>query len=215
MQCSSPSPRRKMTKQIGFMRAVQIAAIVMALVVPSLSSAQLPPGISIGPTPAPYVSPFIGLEATGGSVAECSAGQVMVGVAGIKLKFIKSLTPLCGSFNKDGSFTGVAPLDPSATLPAAPGFRLQCARGHTATRVRVSYSTSNSIYQFLGGVEIGCSLWLISQWTGAPQPIASLNFDSWPVKASVACNEPTQPIRTLRIRATTSVKALSIICKQL
>src|SRR5688572_19965916 len=69
--------------------------------------------LSVPNLPA-YVSPFIGLEATGGTVARCPTGRIMVGVTGTKIKLIKALTPLCGSFNKDGSFGVVGPLDPSA-----------------------------------------------------------------------------------------------------
>ncbi|HLE57656.1 MAG TPA: hypothetical protein VJB15_11280 [Rhodothermia bacterium] len=167
------------------------------------------------PNLAPYVSPFIGLEATGGTVASCPSGQIMVGIAGTKIKLIKALTPLCGTFNKDGSFRVVTPLDPSAVGAGANGFRLQCSPAHTVTRVRVAFDRANTAQQYLGGVEIGCASWLISQWSGAPQPVATADFDTWAVRPTVACSNQTQPIRALQIRAVTAVKALSIVCDEI
>jgi hypothetical protein len=164
---------------------------------------------------APYVSPFIGLDATGGIVAACPAGQIVVGIAGTKTKLIKALTPLCGTFKKDGSFGLVLPLNPSAVGRAANGFRLQCSPAHTVTTVRVSFDRMDPANQYLGGVEIGCSAWIISQWSGSPQMVATAGFDTWGVRAAVACTNQVQPIRALQIRAVTAVKALSIVCDEL
>jgi hypothetical protein len=162
-----------------------------------------------------YVSPFIGLDATGGNVAACPPGQIVVGLAGTKMKLIKALTPLCGTFRKDGSFGVVAPLNPSAVGVGARGFRLQCSRAHTVTRVRVSFDRMDPANQYLGGVEIGCSAWIISQWSGSPQMLATAGFDTWGVRPAAACSNQTQPIRALQIRAVTGVKALSIVCDEI
>jgi len=110
--------------------------------------------LSVPNLPA-YVSPFIGLEAVGGTVAVCPPGRMMVGIAGTKVNLIRALTPLCGSFNKDGSFAGVTPIDPSAVGAGARGFRLQCSPAHTVTQVRVSFDRMDPANQYLGGVEIG------------------------------------------------------------
>ena len=163
----------------------------------------------------PYVSPFIGLDATGGVVAACPAGQIVVGIAGTRTKLIKALTPLCGTFRKDGSFGIVAPLNPSAVGMGATSFRLQCSPAHTVTNVRVSFDRMDPANQYLGGVEIGCSAWIISQWSGSPQMLATAGFDTWGVRAAVACTNQMQPIRALQIRAVTAVKALSIVCDEL
>jgi len=163
----------------------------------------------------PYVSPFIGLDATGGIVAACPAGQIVVGIAGTRTKLIKALTPLCGTFRKDGSFGIVLPLNPAAVGRAANGFHLQCSPAHTVTSVRVSFDRMDPANQYLGGVEIGCSAWIISQWSGSPQMQATAGFDTWGVRAAVACSNQVQPIRALQIRAVTAVKALSIVCDEI
>lgn len=170
--------------------------------------------VSVPNLPA-YVSPFIGLDATGGMVAPCPAGRIVVGIAGTKIKLIKALTPLCGTVNKDGSFGAVTPLDPSAVGAGVRSFRLQCSPARTVTQVRVSFDRANTAQQYIGGVEIGCSAWLISQWSGTPQLLATANFDAWAVRPAVACSNQTQPIRALQIRAVTAVKALSIVCDEL
>lgn len=148
-------------------------------------------------------------------MAVCPVGRIMVGIAGTKVKLIKAVTPLCGSFNKDGSFGAVAPLDPSAVGAGARGFRLQCSPAHTVTQVRVSFDRVNSAQQYLGGVEIGCASWLVSQWSGITQPIATADFDVWAIRAGVGCSNQTQPVRALQIRAVTAVKALSIVCDEI
>lgn len=163
----------------------------------------------------PYVSPFIGLDATGGIVAACPAGQIVVGIAGTKTKLIKALTPLCGTFRKDGTFGIVVPLNPSAVGRGANAFRLQCSPAHTVTRVRVSFDRMDPANQYLGGVEIGCSAWIISQWSGLPQMQATAGFDTWGVQAAAACSNQVQPIRALQVRAVTAVKALSIVCDEI
>jgi hypothetical protein len=194
-----------------------MAIVAVAVLAPAIVDAQDGSGsVSVSvPNLAPYVSPYIGPEATGGTVASCPAGQIVVGVAGTRLTYIKALTPLCGTLSKTGAFIVVAPLNPAAVATGSRGFRLQCRPARTVTRVRVSYNRADPAQQYLGGVEIGCSSWLLSQWSGTPQPSATTDFDAWAVKPAVACNNQTQPIRALQIRATSSVKALSIICDEL
>ena len=148
-------------------------------------------------------------------MAACPAGQIVVGIAGTRIRLIKALTPLCGTFRKDGSFGIVAPLNPSAVGAGKQGFRLQCSPAHTVTRVRVSFDRMDPANQYLGGVEIGCSAWIISQWSGSPQMLATADFDTWGVRPAAACSNQTQPIRALQIRAVTSVKALSIVCDEI
>lgn len=189
--------------------------MTMGVLGPSVVHAQSGSASISVPNLAAYVSPFIGLESTGGTVAPCPGGRIMVGIAGTKVKLIKALTPLCGSFNKDGSFGVVAPLDPSAVGAGVRGFHLQCSPAHTVTQVRVSFDRVNSVQQYLGGVEIGCASWLISQWSGTPQAVATADFDAFAVRLVVACTNQTQPIRALQIRAITAVKALSIVCDEL
>ncbi len=109
----------------------------------------------------------------------------------------------------------VAPVDPSAIGLGSQGFRLQCSSAHTVTQVRVSFDRTNPANQYLGGVEIGCSSWLISQWSGPTRSLATTNFNVWGMQLAVACRNQTQPIRTLQIRAVTAVKALSIVCDEL
>ncbi|HUQ20504.1 MAG TPA: hypothetical protein VM099_12895 [Gemmatimonadaceae bacterium] len=155
------------------------------------------------------------MEAVGGTVAACPPGRMVVGIAGTKVNLIKALTPLCGSVNKDGSFAVVSALDPSAVGTGTRGFRLQCSPAHTVTQIRVSFDRMNPANQYLGGVEIGCSAWLISRWSGATQLFATTDFDAWDVRPTVACRNQTQPIRALQIRAVTAVKALSIVCDEI
>jgi hypothetical protein len=164
-------------------------------------------------TPSPYTSPYIGVAGTAtATTAACPAGKIVIGLAGSRLKFIQKITPVCAVVNKDGSFSAVAAIDPGAITTSV--FRLQCTPGHVVTRVRVAYVANTTTYPYLGAVEIGCTSWLLSQWSGVPQPIASTGFDGWPVKASVACTNQTQPMRALRVRATTAVKMLGIVCSQ-
>jgi hypothetical protein len=207
---------------------------VVTLMLPIVSDAQdsIPPSSPPSPPPtlissggsatvsitnlAPYISPFIGLAGTGSTLAACPSGRLMLGVAGRKLKFIQTITPLCGTLNKNGSVASIAPLDPGAVTGTAV-FRLECGPGRVATQLRVSYGDyreSSPLYLYLGGIEISCSPWTVSQWSGTAQQVATTNFASWPRKASATCTQPVQPMRSLQIRATTSVKALSIICDE-
>jgi hypothetical protein len=167
--------------------------------------------ISITDRPV-YNSPFIGISSTAISfVVTCPSGKLMVGVAGSKLKFIQKITPLCAIMKKDGSFGDLATVDPAPTVGA---FQLKCENGHVVTRLRVSYHENTAVYPFLGGVEIGCTTWSGSLSSGLPQAVATTGFDGWPLKATVACSNQSQPARALRIRATTAVKALSIKCDE-
>jgi len=189
--------------------------ILFGLICPSAICAQNG-AVSISASKLPaYVSPFVGLEAVGGTVAACPPGRMMVGIAGTKVNLIRAITPLCGSFNKDGSFGVVTPLDPSAVGAGARGFRLQCSPAYTVTQVRVAFDRVDPANQYLGGVEIGCSSWLVSRWTGPMQSLATMNFDAWNVRPAVACRNQTQPVRALQIRAVTAVKALSIVCDEI
>lgn len=162
----------------------------------------------------PQVSSYIGVPASGGTTAACPAGKMVIGVAGMRMKFIQKITPICGSYNKDGSIASSSLLDPSA-VGANPGFRLECARGRVATKLRVAFNDNFEIYPYLGGVEISCVPWIGGQWSGDP-PIAvsTTNFESWPRKSSVSCTSQVQPVRSLRIRSTTAIKALSIVCDE-
>jgi|SRR5687767_9420822 len=164
---------------------------------------------------APYVSPYIGIEATGGAQSACPAGQIVVGVAGTRLTYIKALTPLCGILNKTGGFVGVAPLNPSAVGQGSRGFRLQCPPARTVTRIRVSYNRADPAQAYLGGVEIGCSSWVLSRWSGTVQSTATTGFETYAVRPVVSCDDQTQPIVTLQVRSTSSIKALSIICDEI
>ncbi len=191
------------------------AVLLLGVLGPSVVSAQNGSISASVPDLPPYVSPFIGLDATGGIVAACPAGQIVIGIAGTKMKLIKALTPLCGSFKKDGSFGIVAPLNSSAVGTGAHGFRLQCNPAHAVTRVRVSFDRMDPANQYLGGVEIGCSAWVVSQWSGSPELLATAGFETWGVRPAAACSNQTQPIRALQIRAVTAVKSLSIVCDEL
>lgn len=64
---------------------------------------------------------------------------MVIGVAGTRMKFIQKITPICGSYNKDGSIASSSLLDPSA-VGVNPGFRLECARGRVATKLRVAFN---------------------------------------------------------------------------
>jgi hypothetical protein len=205
----------------------------VTLILPIVSDAQdsIPPSSPPSPPPtlissgsatisitnlAPYISPFLGLTGTGSTLAACPSGQLMLGVAGRKLKFIQKVTPLCGTLSKTGSIVSIAPLDPDAVSGTAT-FQLKCGPGRVATRLRVSYGdydASSTLYAYLGGIEISCSPWTVSQWGGTAEQQATTNFASWPRKASAGCTKQVQPMRSLQIRATTSVKALSIICDE-
>ncbi len=162
---------------------------------------------------APQISSYIGIASSGGTTATCPTGKMVVGIAGSRTKFIQKITPVCGSFGKL-SASLPAPLDPTALAVGA--FTLQCASGRVVTKVRVSWNSNVTIYPYLGGVEISCLPWVVAQWSSeTPQTVASIGFDSWPVKASVACTSQMQPVKALRVRAPYWMKALSIICDEL
>ena len=165
--------------------------------------------------PPPYVSGYIGITSSGGTTMSCPAGKMMIGIGGTRLKFIQKVTPICGSFTKDGSTASSAPLDPAAINTGASGFKLECGRSRVVSKLRVAHQENTVTYPYLGGVEITCSSWNNWQWTADnPQVLAMLNFESWQKKASVSCSSQNQPVKSLRVRSTTSVKALSIICDE-
>jgi len=194
---------------------MSLTLLLLGLIGPAVLIGQDGAGSISAPNLPAYISPFIGLEAPGGTVASCPPGRMMVGIAGTKVNLIKALTPLCATLNKDGSIGIIAPIDPSAVATGMRGFRLQCGPAHTVTQVRVSFDRMDPANQYLGGVEIGCSSWLVSRWSGPPQTLATANFDAWDVRPAVACRNQTQPIRALQIRAVTAVKALSIVCDEI
>ena len=160
----------------------------------------------------PQISAYIGIASSGGTTAACPAGKMVVGIAGSRTKFIQKITPVCGSIGKL-SASLPAPLDPAALSVGA--FTLQCASGRVVTKVRVSWNSNVTTYPYLGGVEISCLPWVVAQWSSeTPQTAATIGFESWPVKASVACTSQMQPVKALRIRAQSWMKALSIVCDE-
>ena len=165
----------------------------------------------------PYYSPLVGVTGTGTtSTVSCPRYAVMIGVAGTRAKFLSTITPLCSVMNKDGSTSPLA-ADPVA-LSGASTFSLQCGTGRVITRVGVAY-TNSSLYRFFSGVEIGCSPWTMSTWSGAIQTLATGSFSTYTSHGSVACNSQVQSARALRIRrptgSLTGVIALGIICDEL
>jgi hypothetical protein len=138
----------------------------------------------------------------------------MLGVAGTRLKYVQKITPLCGSLNKDGSVKTISPLDPSAVPATAMGFSLKCGNGKVVTGIDVAYHSNTTTYPYLGSVAVECKSWTLSQWSGAYTVVSLSNFGGWPVKARVECMRQTQPARALRVRGTTSVKALGIVCDE-
>ena len=166
--------------------------------------------------PPAYVSSFVGISSVGSTTVSCPAGKMMVGVAGSRAKFIVNITPLCATLNKDGAFGGVGPLDAAAVGVGGGAFLLQCSSGTVMMQLRVAFHTNTALYPYLGGVEAGCSTWMLSMWnTPAPsQIVATTGFDSWPVKGIVTCTRQSQPVRSIRIRRTTALKGLSIICDE-
>jgi hypothetical protein len=162
-----------------------------------------------------YTSPFIGVTGTGGTTLSCPSLYSLIGVAGTRLKFVQKVTAICASFTKDGLMARVTTLDPSAVGAGAAGFTLQCPTGRLVTQLRVAYHTDVTLYPYLGAIEISCAAWSLGQWTTPFQAIAMSNFAGWPRKDTVACPRPVQPARALRVRATTSVKALGIVCDEM
>lgn len=202
------------------MRCMELVAVLSAVILPAATRAQdsIPPSsgtatISISNLAA-YNSAFIGISGTTTTaVGACPSGKMIVGVTGQKLKFVQKITPLCAALRKDGSFADVTALDPAAAMTAP--FRLQCTPGHVVTGIRVAYHSNIAVYPFLGGVEIDCTSWILSQWSGASQAYAIVGFEGWPLKAAVACNNQWQPVRALRVRSSTAVKQLGITCDEL
>jgi hypothetical protein len=195
---------------------VYIALIMLTFFAVSAAAQADTAGGSFTITPSPdlpaQVSAYLGISASGGATATCPSGQMVVGVAGSKVKFIQKITPVCGSMGKLTASLP-APLDPSA-LSVMP-FTLQCTSGRVVTKVRVSWNANTSTYPYLGGVEISCVPWVVAQWSSeAPQILATGGFESWSAKASASCTSQMQPVRALRIRAPYWVKALSIICDE-
>lgn len=193
-----------------------ITVLTMALI-PSLGLAQSDPSsgtISVVDY-APYLSPYIGIAGSSGTTAACPPGKLVVGIGGTKIKFVQKITPLCGQVNKDGSFASVSPLDPGAIAPNASGFSLRCGSGKVVSGIGVSYHPNTTTYPYLGGVEIECKPWLLSQWSDPAAYTRSSAFDNWSEKARVSCTRQVQPARSLRIRATTSVKQISVVCDEI
>jgi len=195
--------------------------VIMTLVVtgPSLGTAQGETSgsgsFTISVTDlAPYTSPFIGISSTGFNVAPCPAGKMVVGVGGTKLKFVQKLTPLCASFDKMGSFLNLTAVDPAAIPDGGSGFTLKCPAGRVVTRLAVSYNENTTVYPYLGGVQIGCGGWFGGNVDPTLQLISTTGFDAWARKATVACTSSLQPVRSIRVRSTTSTKALSIVCDE-
>ena len=200
------------------MKVLTILAI-MWLLVPSVARAQTDTSSSItltGSDQPPQKSPYIGIPSSGGTTAACPSGKMIIGVGGTKLKFIQKITPICGSYTKDGSTVSSSPIDVAAIGIGGSGFKLECGRSKVVTKIRVAHQQNTTTYPYIGGVEISCSPWVVGQWMAdTPQVLATSGFDSWQQKPSVSCASQMQPARSLRVRATTSVKALSIICDEL
>ena len=164
---------------------------------------------------SPQVSEYIGIPSSAGTTAACTSGLMMIGVGGTKLKFIQKITPICGTYSKTGTTLSEAPLDASAIGLGASGFKLNCPAGQVVTKLRVAYQENVEVYPYLGGVEISCAPWFGWRWSSSPILTAgTTGFDSWQKKPSVSCASQNQPVRSLRVRRTTSVKALSIICDE-
>jgi hypothetical protein len=198
--------------------AILFAAVLAIVSTSCAAGAQTDTSSSVTITatdPPPQVSPYIGIASSGGSTMSCPSGKMIIGIGGTRLKFLQKVTPICGSFTKDGSTASSAPLDPTAINVGASGFKLECGRSRVVSKLRVAHHENTVTYPYLGAVEITCSSWNNWQWTTSGQQLlAMLNFESWQVKASVACGSANQPVKALRVRGTTSVKALSIICDE-
>lgn len=191
---------------------------IMGLLVPSVARAQTDTSSSItltGSDPPPQTSSYIGVPSSGGTTAACPSGKMIIGVGGTKLKFVQKITPICGSYTKDGNTVSSSPIDVTAIALGGSGFKLECGRSKVVTKLRVAHQQNTTTYPYIGGVEISCLPWVVGQWMAdTPQVLATSGFDSWQQKPSVSCASQMQPARSLRVRATTSVKALSIICDE-
>ena len=199
------------------MKRLTLIAIT-ALFIPSVSAAQADTSSSVTLTASdlpPQTSSYIGVPSSGGTTAACPSGKMIIGVGGTKLKFVQKITPICGSFTKEGNTVSSAPIDATAIGMGASGFKLECGRSKVVTKIRVAHQQNTTTYPYIGGVEISCSPWVVGQWMAdTPQVLATSGFDSWQQKPSVSCGSQMQPAKSLRVRATTSVKALSIICDE-
>jgi hypothetical protein len=162
----------------------------------------------------PWVSPFIGISSAGSTTATCPSGTMMLGVGGTRLKFIQKITPLCGVLNKSGVVTSITAVDPSAISATATGFSLRCGSGKVVTGFGVAFNPNVETYPFIGGVEIECKPWMLSMWNEPFVRTATTNFDSWPQKARVTCTRQAQPVRSVKVRATTSTKGVAIVCDE-
>jgi hypothetical protein len=158
---------------------------------------------------------YIGVPSSGGTTAACPSGKMIIGVGGTKLKFVQKITPICGSYTKEGNTVSSSPVDATAIAIGGSGFKLECGRARVVTKLRVAHQENTTTYPYIGGVEISCSPWAVAQWMAdPPQILATTGFDSWQKKPLVSCASQMQPARSLRIRSTTSVKALSIVCDE-
>lgn len=164
-------------------------------------------------TASKYYSPLIGTPGGTVTARACPAGKIMTGIAGKKLKFVASLTPLCAALGADGSVGSSAPLEPAAIGTGGSGFRLQCGAQQAATAVRVAYAANTTTSPYLGGIEVACSARIKSMWANVAQTLATAGFTTWPQHAAVACAQMTQSVRVLRVRASTSVHAVGLVCE--
>ena len=190
---------------------------IVSVAGPAVARSQDAGSVTITLTDQPaYVSGFIGISSAGSTTVSCPAGKMMIGVAGSRAKFIVNITPICATLNKDGSVSGVGPLDAAAVGVGGGAFTLQCPSGMVMMQLRAAFHTNAVTYPYLGGVEVGCSAWMLSMWNspGPSQVVATTGFDGWPTKGTVTCTRQSQPVRSLRVRRTTAVKGLSIVCDE-
>ena len=206
-------PPSELSRCLG--RVARIAVALAAMASPAVAQSDSSSSVTLTGSDLPaYTSAFIGVSGTGGTTVSCPSLYSLVGVAGTRLKFVQKITAIWASFTKDGSTARVMTVDPSAVGAGAAGFTLQCPSGRVLARIRVAYHTDTALYPYLGGVEIACGAFSLGNWSTPLQAIAMSSFDGWPRKEAVTCTNASQPVRALRVRATTSVKALGIVCDE-
>ena len=193
---------------------VVVAILIIAL--GSTANAQDPSSGTVSVTDySAWVSPFVGITSSSSTTSACPWGTVMLGVGGTRLKFIQKITPLCGTPNKPGTTAMSTAVDPSAISSTATGFSLRCGSGKVVTGVGVAFNPNVDTYPFIGGVEIECKPWMLSMWQDPYVRVATGNFETWPQKVRVTCTRQAQPVRSLKVRATTSTKGIAIVCDEL
>ena len=191
------------------------ATVALLITAPVATFAQDPGSATISVVDySPFVSSFIGIASIGSTSAICPSGTMMLGIGGTRLKFIQKITPLCGTPNKEGTATASTPVDQSAISSTATGFSLRCGAGKVVTGVGVAFNPNVDTYPFIGGVEIECKPWMLSLWSEPSVRTATTNFETWPQKARVTCTRQAQPVRSLKVRATTSTKGIAIVCDE-